>query len=235
VTFPKTVLVLAFITLFSTCKDVVFNNPLDPNASKEALRLIQVLKSGVSGKGDLAFDGEKIWKISDNGNLYALDMESGLTIRTIPSVYGSGLGFLQDTIYVCDGSNILQTLDPLSGDLLNQVSTTDLYPAYIAIAEGKLLLYDRRSASFLTFEPDTGEAERLFQVSGLSPGGIETFRGGILLTDTNTDSIYYFSYTGGVINVYRSPAAGITGITVDDRDYIYLFTLDGHIYKVTLP
>lgn len=233
--YRKTALLLGFIILSSACKDVIFNNPLDPDASKEALRLIQVFSTAVSGRGDLAFDGEKIWKISEQGTLFALDMESGITIRSIPFISGSGLAFLQDTFYICDGSNVMQTLDPLSGDLLNQVSTVDLYPLYIAVLDDELILYDQRSSGFLIFNPGTGERERIFQVSGLSPGGIETFRGGILLTDVNTDSIYHFSLAGDVISVYRSPAAGITGITVDDRDYIYLFTLDGQVYKVTLP
>ena len=51
----------------------------------------------------------------------------------------------------------------------------------------------------------------------------------------NTDTIYRFTLSGDVINVFSSPAPGVGGLTVDTSDYVYLFMLDGKIYKVSLP
>ncbi|MCX6581542.1 MAG: hypothetical protein NT166_15315 [Candidatus Aminicenantes bacterium] len=237
----------AFIILFSiiipaimtSCKDIAFNNPLDPNASKEVLKIIRVIETPLGGRGDAMFDGEKIWKISLYGDLSAIDRESGAIIRSFSIEPGAGVGFFRDVIYSCNGQgeNILYTVDPLSGDILDRISTRDIYPGYLAasVADDRLIIYDVRSAGIFSYDPETGGALRLFAASGMSVGGIEVYKGGLLVTDMNTDAIYLFAMNGSVINVFLSPAPGIGGVAVDNSDYIYLFMMDGKIYKVSLP
>lgn len=237
----------AFITLFSiiilaaltSCKDIAFNNPLDPNASKEVLKIIRVIETQLSGRGDAAFDGEKLWKIDLYGGLTALDRESGSIIRSFSIEPGTGVVFFRDVIYLCNGQgeNILYTVDPLSGDILNRISTRDIYPGYLTASESddRLIIYDVRSAGIFRYDPETGDAARLFAASGMSVGGIEVYKGGLLITDMNTDAIYLFTMNGSVMNVFLSPAPGIGGVAVDSSDYIYLFMMDGKIYKVSLP
>jgi len=237
----------AFITLFSiiilaivtSCKDIAFNNPLDPNASKEVLKIIRVIETQLGGRGDAAFDGEKFWKIDLYGGLTALDRESGTMIRSFFAVPGTGVSFFRNVIYLCNGQgeNILYTVDPLSGDILDRISTRDIYPGYLAASEAddRLIIYDVRSAGIFRYDPETGAATRLFAASGMSVGGIEVYKGGLLITDMNTDAIYLFAMNGAVINVFLSPAPGIGGVAVDSSDYIYLFMMDGKIYKVSLP
>lgn len=237
----------AFIILFSiiipaifvSCRDITFNNPLDPNASKEALKIIRVIDTPFAGPGDAAFDGEKFWKINPYGDLIALDRETATLIRTFSSVPGTGVAFFKGAIYQCNGQaeNILYMTDPLSGDILDRHSTRDIYPGYLAVstAADRLIIYDVRSAGIFHYDPETGDATRLFQVAGISVGGIETYKGGLLITDMNSDAIYLFAMNGAVINVFLSPAPGIGGVAVDNSDYIYLFMMDGKIYKVSLP
>ena len=94
-TLPKKTFPSVFIILFNTlaflllnsCKDIVFNNPLDPDASAEAVQIIKVITTSLSGKGDICFDGEKFWKIENYGSLNAFDMESGTIIRTFTSYH----------------------------------------------------------------------------------------------------------------------------------------------------
>lgn len=226
--------ILAVLSL-SSCKDVVFNNPLDPDASAEAVQIIKVISTTLSGKGDICFDGEKFWKIESYGSLNAFDMESGTIIRTYSVDSGTGVIFFENKLYICKGENTLIALDPLSGEILNRLSTTDLYPGYLTKDFSSLIIYDLRSTSFFEYNILNGTSNRLFQVSGLDIGGIEVYREGILVTDKNSDSIYYFALDGTINNVFRSPASGVGGITVDDRDYVYLFTIDGKIHKISLP
>jgi hypothetical protein len=233
VKWEKTALISVFIIVFSVlagysgCKDIVFNNPLDPNASKDVVSVIRVIETPLAGRGDIAFDGEKIWKIGISGNLTAVDRESGAVIRSFAVVPGTGVGFFMDSIYLCggegQGENILVVVDPLSGDILNRVSTGDIYPGFLAAYHDRLILFDVRSAGIL------------FEISGLNIGGIAVYRGGLLISDMNTDSIYRFSLSGSAADVYTSPAAGIGGLTVDNSDYVCLCMLDGKIYKVSLP
>jgi outer membrane protein assembly factor BamB len=245
VKWEKTALISVFIIVFSVlagysgCKDIVFNNPLDPNASKDVVSVIRVIETPLAGRGDIAFDGEKIWKIGISGNLTAVDRESGAVIRSFAVVPGTGVGFFMDSIYLCggegQGENILVVVDPLSGDILNRVSTGDIYPGFLAAYHDRLILFDVRSAGIFEYDPGTGNATRLFEISGLNIGGIAVYRGGLLISDMNTDSIYRFSLSGSAADVYTSPAAGIGGLTVDNSDYVYLCMLDGKIYKVSLP
>ena len=51
----------------------------------------------------------------------------------------------------------------------------------------------------------------------------------------NTDSIYRFTLGGEVKDVFTAPASGVSGIAVDGSNYVYLFMIDGKIYKVSLP
>lgn len=230
-----TVFVLACIILFSSCQDVIFNNPLDPNASREILKIIKNISTSLSGDGDITFDGEKFWKINTSGSVYAFDIESGVTIRSIPGINGTGICIIANRLYVCDGSNILLSYDSLSGDLLDQISTTDIYPAFLSGYNGLIILYDLRSSSFFQYDPISGSSDQLFQVTGFEIGGIEVYGEEILFSDLNTNTIYHYSMEGDMINMYLSPANNTRGLTVDSSEYIYLLTLDGQLYKVSLP
>ena len=232
------VLLLSLLTLFSvSCKDIVFNNPLDPDASKDVVTVVRVVDTSLADRGDIAYDGEKFWKTSPFGNLTAFDRESGTIIRSFISHTGTGVAFFNDSIYLCGTGteNLLFIVDPLSGDTLNRISTRDLFPAFLAANGFELILYDQRSAGVFQYDPETGESLRLFGISGVNIGGIAMYKGGLLLVDTNTDSLYRFALTGDVLDVYSSPAAGISGVAVDESDYVYLLTLDGKVYKVSLP
>lgn len=236
----KTALLSVVIILFNSfysCKDIVFNNPLDPNASKDVLTVIRVIETTLAGRGDLSFDGEKIWKIDLSGNLVAIDRESGIVIRSFTTDPGTGVSFFKDKIYICsgEGENILVSVDPLSGDILNRVSTREIHAGFLTSTNDQLLVFDVRSSGVFEYNPETGDSTRLFEISGLNVGGIALYKDGLLISDMNTDTIYRFGLSGDVINVFSSPASGVGGLTVDTSDYVYLFMLDGKIYKVSLP
>lgn len=236
----KTVLIsvsIIYFSLFYSCKDIAFNNPLDPNASKEVLKIIRVIETSLAGRGDIDFDGEKFWKTDTFGNLYAFERESGVVIRSFSTVPGTGVSFFRDELYLCngEGENILYVIDPLSGDILNRISTSDIYPGFLTVFNNQLIIYDVRSAGIFQYDPETGDAVRLFEFSGMNIGGIGMYKDGLLISDMNTDSIYRFSLRGEIIDAFSSPAAGIGGLAVDSSDYIYLFMMDGNIYKVSLP
>jgi len=235
----KILIFTLIIFSLNSCKDIVFNNPLDPDASKDVVTVIRVIETSLGGKGDIAFDGEKIWKINNIGNLTAFDRESGTVIRSFFAAPGTGVGFFRDSIYLCngerEGENILVVIDSLSGDILNRVSTRDIFPGFLAAYNDRLLIFDVRSAGIFEYDLESGNSTRLFEVSGLNIGGIAIYKNGLLISDMNSDSIYRFSLTGEVLDVFTSPAAGVGGLTVDNSNNVYLFMLDGKIYKVSLP
>jgi outer membrane protein assembly factor BamB len=201
------------------------------------LQVIKVIETTLSGRGDLGFDGEKLWKTGNTGTLYALDKESGSIIRSYVTASGTGVTFFKDQVYLCSGGgqNILYVIDPLSGDILNRISTTGIYPGFLAAYGDRLIIYDVRSAGIFEYDPETGDAARRFELSGMNIGGIGIYKDTLLISDTNTDTIYRFTMIGEVTDAFTSPAAGIGGLTVDNSDYVYLFTLDGKIHKVSLP
>ncbi len=236
----KTALLSVIIILFNffySCKDIVFNNPLDPNASKDVLTIIRVIETALAGRGDLSFDGEKIWKIDLSGNLVAIDRESGVVIRSFATDPGTGISFFRNKIYICngEGENILVSIDPLSGDILNRAATREIQAGFLTAANDRLLVFDVRSSGIFEYDPETGDSTRLFEISGLDIGGIARYKDGILISDMNTDTIYLFDLNGKPNGVFSSPTPGVGGLTVDTSDYVYLFMLDGKIYKVSLP
>lgn len=231
------IIVFNLFILLNACKNIAFDNPLDPDASKEVLQIIRVIETPLSGQGDLAFDGEKFWKISIFGSLTAIDRESGTIIRSFSAEPASGVTFFRDELYTCkgEGENILYVIDPLSGDVLNRISTSGIYPGFLAVSNDRLIVYDTRSSGIFEYDPETGNAPRLFEIPGMNVGGIDIYKGGLLISDMNTDTIYRFSLNGSVLDVFSSPATGLGGLTVDNNDYIYLFMMDGKIYNVSLP
>lgn len=234
------IIIFSIITLsiFNSCRDIAFNNPLDPNASKEVLKVIRVIDTPFGGRGDATFDGEKLWKINLSGELIAFDRETGTLIRSFLIMPGTGICFSSNVLYLCNGQaeNILYKVDPMSGDILENLSTRNIYPGYLAaLTENQLIIYDVRSSGIFSYDPSTGNSIRLFGIAGISVGGIEVYGNSLLVTDMNSGAIYQFTMDGTVMNVFLAPASGIGGVTVDNSDYIYLFMMDGKIYKVSLP
>jgi len=226
---------LAAVSIFNGCRDVVFNNPLDPNASRANLTIQRVFATLLSGPGDICFDGEKIWKAGAEGRTSAFDMESGTAIRSFHLIPATGIAFLERRLYLCGEENQVLVYDPLSGSLITRISTSEVYPRLLAARETDLLLFDSRSESVFSLNPETRELQRLFQLSGLATGGMEFVEGSVLISDSASDTLYRLTYDGAVIDVYRSPLGGTAGICKDDRGYIYLMGLDGQVAKVTLP
>ncbi len=233
--YIKIVFLSVFIIIFSNCKDIIFNNPLDPNGEKGVLIIIKILNTNSMGEGDLAFDGEKIWRTAENGRLIAFDRETGERIREIPSAYASGIAFSGNYLYLASETNYLTMINPLSGDIVQNFLTGELYFKFIANSESRIIGYDTKSSYFFTFEPETGEFEKLFRLTGFSMGGISLYKGNIILTEKNSSSIFLFDLSGNVLSVYSAPANEISGITVDENFYVYILSSDGKIYKVSLP
>lgn len=229
------VLASGWLLLFSGCRDVLFNNPLDPNASTEVLQIEKIMTTTLANDGDITFDGEKFWKVNVVGGLIAFDVETGTTIRTIGGVSGTGVAVTQDRIFVCSGDNLIYSLDPLSGDIIDRIATVDIYPGFMASMDDHLLIYDLRSFAFYDYEPNSGEVQFLFQVTGVDLAGLEFYEGGILFVDRNSNSIFHYTLEGELISAYRSPASDTGGISVDASNNIYLLTLNGQLYKVSVP
>ncbi len=227
------VLILVYIAIFNSCRDISFNNPLDPNASKESAKLIKIIDTTVSGIGDIDYKDGKIWKTTLSGT-YMIDVESGTIIRSISGKSGNGIALFEGRLYICNGDNNIQVYDSLSGELVKQILTSDIYPQYCCFLEDKLIVFDNRSKSIFSLDIETGDSIRLFEVSGIDLSGLCTYNGGLLVANDQTDSIYSFSMGGEILNVFRSPATDIAGITSDDN-IIYISNINGQIYKVSLP
>jgi len=231
----RILLVLAFIFASNFCKDIVFNNPLDPDFSKEDLKIIKEIRTSLSGAGDICYDGEKLWKVDKYGRVTAIDILSGLSIREITGYSGTGIAYLNGSIFISSGDNYLVSLDALSGEFEENILTKEIYFSYIASMNGFLVGFDSRSSEFLEFDPETGNVRVLFKLSGFTIGGISEFNNLILVTEKITNSVYLFDTRGNISDIYNSPIGNIEGITVDENLYIYLFSLNGEIYKVSIP
>lgn len=214
---------------------MVFNNPLDPDASRTNLTIQRVFATLLSGPGDICFDGEKIWKAGAGGSIGAFDTESGTTIRSFVLTPATGIAFLDRRLYLCGEENQIHVFDPLSGVLITRISTSRIYPRLLTARDNDLLLFDSRSESIFSLNPESGEMTRQFQLSGLATGGMEFVEGSLLIADAASDTLYRFALDGTVIDVFRSPLTGLTGVCKDDRGYVYLMGLDGQVAKVTLP
>ena len=226
---------LAFIILFSSCKDIIFNNPLDPEASKGEVIVLKVLNTNFPGEGELAFDGEKLWKIYGSGRLVAFDRETGGKIRELFIPSSKGLVFLDDYLYLSSSENYLTIVNPLSGDFISNLLTGEKYFEFITKTGDKIIGYDKKSSRFFLFDPESGESEELFKLTGFNIGGVSIYQGFLIITEKNSASIYLFNTNGKVEKVYSSPISDISGISVDENSYIYLASSDGKIYKITLP
>lgn len=229
------VLILVYITIFNSCKDISFNNPFDPDASKETAKIVKIIDTQTSGIGDIEYFEATLWKTTLSGNYYLLDVESGIIIRSIQGQPGNGIAIFDGRIYICNGENNIHVYDSLSGDLLKQILTTEIYPQYCFFSEERLIVFDNRSKSIFSLNIETGESMRLFEISGTVISGICSYKEGLLIADDQTDSIYFYSMTGEIRDVFRSPATDISGITRDDNNFIYIYNLNGQIYKVSLP
>jgi hypothetical protein len=237
VKYIKTVWFFLLPVLFNACGDVVYNNPLDPDASRDELRLLRSVPAPVGGGGDMAHDGEKIWKADPAGSLTAIEPLSGTALRTLSPGACSGVAWYQAQLWLCQGqSNLLRIYDPLSGSLVKTVSTGAYFFRYVTVHGSRLIGWDERSGHLVRFDPESGQGEVLFRPGGLVPGGLAVHEDWLLLAEVNSQSVFLFDWSGQVLAVYRSPVQGLSGICVDPRSgTIYLCTLHGTLCQVALP
>ncbi len=232
----KTALPFLFLILFSSCRDIVFDNPFDPNLSKLQVKILKVVDTTLKGNGDLCWDGEKLWFASENGTLYALEPESATVLREIP-VGGmpSGITFLQGLLYVSFGADgDLITVDPVSETVINEMPMGDRLPQLITTDGNLLFIYDSRTESIYSFNQETGEFSFLFKITGFRPSGMEYSGGNIVLVERTNLSIYVISLSGEIQKTYDSPTNYPGGITVDGMGNFYLISTDGKLYKISL-
>jgi len=235
VRLKRIIYLLAFIISFSSCKDIVFNNPLDPNASKGVMKTVKIITTGYTGEGDICFDGEKIWKIFPSGRLIAFDMESGTKIRELASSGGFGIDYYQDKLYVSSDNDYLPLINVLSGDLEQNLLTSNIYYKFITINDNNIIGFDTKSSYFIELNLETFEKKQLFKLTGFNIGGISMFGNDIIITEKDSNSVYIFDTEGKVRGVYSAPSNNVVGVAVDNGFNIYLSFSDGKIYKVILP
>ena len=77
-------------------------------------------------------------------------------IRSFSTDPGTGVSFFKDKIYLCngEGENILVSIDPLSGDILNRVSTSEIHAAFLTGTNDQFLVFDVRSSGIFEYEPE---------------------------------------------------------------------------------
>ena len=232
----KAIFIFVLLTVFSGCRDVIFDNPFDPNVSRVEVKIIKIIDTTLSGNGGLCFDGEKIWLASENGIIYALDIDSGVILREI-HVGGTptGITFFKGLLYISLGQEgTILLVDPLSGDILNEIPLGDRLP-YLLTNDGVLLiLYDAKSQSIYSFDEQTGNLGFMFKITGFQPSGLEIWNGNLVLVERKNLSIYVFSTAGDILKNYSSPTNYPGGITRDNQNNFYLFSTDGKIYKISL-
>jgi outer membrane protein assembly factor BamB len=230
-------IILAGIFIFNSCKDVIFNNPLDPDASKEDLRIIKTISTKLIGAGDISYDGEKIWKADISGIISSFETISGSILKTLYASSSTGIAFHNDTLYIVNrNTNTIKCFDPLSGQLNQSIITGNFYFQFLASYQDELIAFDSRSSNIVRFNPKTGKSLNLFQLSGMSLGGLAIYQNKIIFSEQNSNSVYFLSLSGEVLNVYNSPVQGMSGITADSQNaFIYIFTIDGKLHKVTVP
>ncbi len=232
----KILLPLVLVILFSSCRDVIFDNPFDPEVSKLEVKVLKVVSTEIRGNGDLCFDGEKIWFSSSDGSLYAVEPESGTVLREIPiGGIPTGLTFFQGLLYVSFGDEgDIVLIDPLAETIINEMPIGERLPYLITNDGNLLIIYDRRTEAIYTFNQDTGEFQFLFKITGFAPSGMEYSNGDIVIVERNNLSIYVFSLSGEILKSYNSPTNYPGGIAYDPSGYFYLFSTDGKIYKISL-
>ena len=191
----KIIYLLVFIIFFSSCKDIIFNNPLDPNASKGVLKTVKIITTNVTGDGDLCYDGEKLWKISPFGRLVALDIDSGAKIREFSGFGGDGADYYNEKIYISSGYDYLTLVNVLSGDLEQNLLTSNTYFKFIAFKDGKIIGFDTKSSYFIEFNLETYEKKKLFRLTGFNIGGISVYGDDLIITEKDSDSVYLFEQT----------------------------------------
>lgn len=231
----RAIFILAFALAFSGCRDVIFDNPFDPNASRIEVKILKIMDTRLSGNGDLCFDGEKLWFASEGGTLYAVDPDSGIITREL-YVGGtpSGITFFEGRLYVGILECSILVLDPLSGDILVEFPMGEKIPAFLTNFGEKLIVYDTRSSSVFEFDPDTGVFSFMFKITGFQVSGIEEWLGNIVIVERANLSIYIFRPSGEIEKTYASPTNFPGGIARDNLDNFYLFSTDGKLYKLSL-
>ncbi len=216
---------------------MVFNNPLDPDASKEELYLLHTVATSTGEEGDIEHDGEKIWKAGIDGSLSAIEPISGTIIRTLTVTPASGVAWFDRLLYVSSPqSNLLRSYDPLSGALIKTHSTGAYQLKLVTSMGNHLAAWDERSGHIVLFNPENGHIESLFNPGGVVPSGLTFYQGTLLLAEISSQSVYRFDLSGYIIGVYRSPLPGLRGICSEvDGQAIYLFTFNGTLARVSLP
>ncbi len=230
----KVFIVLGLVTVFSqACRNVIFDNPLDPNASRPELLVVKVVDTEIRGKGGMCWDGEKLWKVAE-GSLFALEPESGSVLKSFPLGNGAvGVAFLNQSLYVAYQDGHIDVVDPVSGTVLDRFSLGEVRPSYIASSQDRLFVFDELSKGLIALTLPGG-MQPLFSLSGFECGGLEGMDGKLAFVEAASLVLYLFEENGRVHSSYDIPPAEPSGLAWDGA-FLYLFSVDGRLYRLSLP
>ncbi len=233
--FPRILPLFVCLLTFS-CRDVIFNNPLDPNASRPEVFVIKTMEVEVKGEGGLAFDGEKLWKGIESGQTYALETEAGQILKSFSLPPGlKGLAFYEGKFYISyPQERTIRVVDALSGVVIDRIIMKTASPGYLAVFEGKIVFFDESTGSFMEYDFGEKEVRKLFSAQGFEVAGVDCYQGKIMVAERASLVLYLFETDGRIFASYSLPTASPSGITVDESDFIYIFSKDGKIYKASL-
>ncbi len=231
--WAKAFVALALIIIFNqACRNVIFDNPLDPNASRPELLVVKVVDTQIRGKGGMCWDGEKLWKVGEGG-IFALEPESGQVLKSFPLGDGAvGVAFFNQNLYVAYQDGQIEVVDPVSGTELDRFSLGEVRPSYIASSKEKLFVFDELSKSLIVLTLPGG-MQPLFSLSGFECGGLEEMDGKIAFVEAASLVLYLFEEDGRIQSSYDIPPVEPSGLAWDGA-FLYLFSIDGRLYRLSL-
>jgi hypothetical protein len=226
-------LIVFSILILGSCKDRIFNNPLDPDRDIRAYEIeLTLLVPGISPM-DLTFAMDSLWVVDSISRVLSLNFNSGMIIReihvdrTVNGICYDGA----DLWLTVRGSSEVIRVNIINGHVLQtlQLPKGDFHS--IDHHEYRLYISDRLSRSILIVDAETGNVEATVVHPGFSLDGV-AFDGTDLWTvDAIQMRIYQMDDTGGNIRVYQAPGQSAAGLAINS-DNIWCGDSAEKIYKL---
>lgn len=222
-------------SLFSSCKDRFFNNPLDPDKEERDYEIVATIPISGLTVVDLTFSGDSMWVVDSLGRIISLNHNSGSTIRELDYSTNAGI------VGICyDGSNLwlnkeyvpeMVQINIINGEILRILNLTEGRYGVMDYHESTIYLAEKLSNSVLKIDSETGEILASINNPSFSMNGLCFDGQHLWILDAANLKIYRLQPDGSVENVYQTPDKNPTGLTFS-QGFIWLGDKSGKIYKL---
>jgi len=219
--------------LLASCKDRLFDNPLDPNGEKRAYEIMATIQTPGIVPLDLTFSEDSLWVVDTRYRVLSLNYNSGAVLRELEVEESpSGIAYDIDGLWLSlVGKPQLIKVHILHGNVLRLLNLARGNFGPVEVMGSSIYVYDRESNMIKLVDSNTGTIQKTISRPGFSLNGVAFDGTHLWVVDAQQQQIYRLNPDGDVLFTYQAPAKTVSGICFS-QGLAWLGDQTGKIYQL---